>query len=319
MIALSQDGAGGGKELGRKTASFVQPRRCFQDCLKTKGFCFQRHDYQSVNSADWSAFSRAECLEICVNLSGCGELLSKAGPVFLASSTIYYLIQEKRLMSGVRYAGERHQFFMVHLSKAFLNSLNVGKPLLPIVERYVRGENCEEEVAFLPMTREIEELVLLQFLAFATPSLKGCWQEEKILQIILQLVGAECSLCTCCSRTQRLTQERVRVVCDILQKRMSNPPTLDELGKAVHCSQYYLSRLFARSQGITIQQYLRKIRLERAAEMLRKGECNVTEATFEVGYNSLSHFSTAFHEMFGCSPAYYAGHRENGVLFDAGT
>lgn len=313
MIALNQVGSGG---ENFPLQSSVQPRRCLQDCLKTRGYCFQRHDYQSVNPADWSAFSRTECLEICVNLSGSGELQSKAGPVFMAPSTIFYLIQEKRLVHGVRYAGERHQFFMVHLSKSFLVSLNLQKPLLPIVRKYVRGENCEEEVVVLRMSCELEELVVLQFLAFATPRLENSWQEEKILQMIRQLVGAERAVDACCSRTQRLTQERVKVVCDILQNRMSNPPTLDELGKAVHCSPYYLSRLFTRSRRMTIQQYLRKIRLERAAEMLRKGECNVTEAAFEVGYNSLSYFSTAFHEMFGCSPACYVGTGMNGILID---
>jgi AraC-like DNA-binding protein len=50
---------------------------------------------------------------------------------------------------------------------------------------------------------------------------------------------------------------------------------------------------------------LRQIRLDRAAELLRTGRCNVTEAALEVGYNSLSHFSTAFREMFRCCPGLY--------------
>ena len=56
---------------------------------------------------------------------------------------------------------------------------------------------------------------------------------------------------------------------------------------------------------MTMQQYLRQVRLERAAELLKTGRCNVTEAALEVGYNSLSHFSSAFHEMFGCCPGLY--------------
>jgi AraC-like DNA-binding protein len=36
--------------------------------------------------------------------------------------------------------------------------------------------------------------------------------------------------------------------------------------------------------------------------LLRTGKCNVTEAAFTIGYYSLSHFSTAFHEAFGCCP-----------------
>ena len=35
------------------------------------------------------------------------------------------------------------------------------------------------------------------------------------------------------------------------------------------------------------------------------GQCNVTEAALEVGYHSLSHFTVAFREMFGCCPGLY--------------
>ncbi len=45
--------------------------------------------------------------------------------------------------------------------------------------------------------------------------------------------------------------------------------------------------------------------MERAAELLRTGKCNVTEAALEVGYNSLSHFSAVFRETFGCCPGLY--------------
>jgi AraC-like DNA-binding protein len=45
--------------------------------------------------------------------------------------------------------------------------------------------------------------------------------------------------------------------------------------------------------------------MEKAAELLRSGDYNVTEAAFEVGYSSLSHFSQAFHETFGCCPGLY--------------
>ncbi len=56
---------------------------------------------------------------------------------------------------------------------------------------------------------------------------------------------------------------------------------------------------------MTIQQFLRQARLERAAELLRAGIHNVTEAALEVGYNSLSHFTVAFREVFGCCPGLY--------------
>ena len=71
------------------------------------------------------------------------------------------------------------------------------------------------------------------------------------------------------------------------------------------CSPFHLSRQFSETTGLTIQQFTRQLRLERAAELLRSGRRNVTEAALEVGYNSLSHFTVAFREMFGCCPGLY--------------
>ena len=49
----------------------------------------------------------------------------------------------------------------------------------------------------------------------------------------------------------------------------------------------------------------RAVGAQRAAELLRTGKFNVTETAPEVGYSSLSHFSQAFHETFGCCPGLY--------------
>jgi AraC-like DNA-binding protein len=57
--------------------------------------------------------------------------------------------------------------------------------------------------------------------------------------------------------------------------------------------------------GMTIPQFLRRARMERAAELLASGTCNVTEAALEVGYSSMSHFSQAFCETIGCCPNLY--------------
>jgi AraC-like DNA-binding protein len=108
-----------------------------------------------------------------------------------------------------------------------------------------------------------------------------------------------------CTRAQRAARERVERARIILKEGMQNPPPLEELGRLVGCSPFYLSRLFSQETGMTIQQYVRQVRMERAAELLRAGKCNVTEAALEVGYNSLSHFSTVFHETFGCCPGLY--------------
>jgi AraC-like DNA-binding protein len=130
------------------------------------------------------------------------------------------------------------------------------------------------------------------------------WYQCKVLELAVTfLVQPEEELF--CTRQQRLAQERVEQVIFLLRQNLAAPPTLEALGKKIGCSHFYLSRIFSTQTGQTITQHLRQLRMERAAELLRSGEHNVTEAALEVGYNSLSHFSAAFHEAFGCCPGLY--------------
>jgi AraC-like DNA-binding protein len=131
------------------------------------------------------------------------------------------------------------------------------------------------------------------------------WFRSKALEVAAQLFFRPPEGELFCTRAQRAARERVERARAILKTAMQNPPSLEELGRQVGCSPFYLSRLFSAETGLTMQQYVRQIRLERAAELLRTGQCNVTEAALEVGYNSLSHFTVAFREAFGCCPGLY--------------
>jgi AraC-like DNA-binding protein len=108
-----------------------------------------------------------------------------------------------------------------------------------------------------------------------------------------------------CRRQQQVARDRVERAAECLRAKLADPPSLEELGKMAGCSPFYLSRTFSREMGMTVPQYLRQLRLESAAELLRNGSHNVTEAAMAVGYNSLSHFSQAFHHHYGCCPGLF--------------
>ena len=132
----------------------------------------------------------------------------------------------------------------------------------------------------------------------------GFWFHAKILEIAAHtLTEPEPELF--CQRHKRVAIDRVDQVKRLLAADLENPPTLAQLGRKVGCSPFYLSRIFSENTGLTISRYLRTIRLERASELLRTGQCNVTEAAMTVGYSSLSHFSKAFAEMFGACPCVF--------------
>lgn len=106
-----------------------------------------------------------------------------------------------------------------------------------------------------------------------------------------------------CTRTRRLALDRVAKVREALLADLEQPPDLAELAKLCGCNPQYLSRTFSEAAGTTISLYLRRLRIERAAELLSSGRMNASEAALEVGYRSLSHFSQAFREEKGSPPS----------------
>ncbi|MEA1932868.1 MAG: helix-turn-helix transcriptional regulator [Thermodesulfobacteriota bacterium] len=51
--------------------------------------------------------------------------------------------------------------------------------------------------------------------------------------------------------------------------------------------------------------YLRKLRMEKAMDLIRHGEMNITEIAYDIGYNSISPFSKIFAEYFGIKPSQF--------------
>ncbi len=67
----------------------------------------------------------------------------------------------------------------------------------------------------------------------------------------------------------------------------------------------YLSRLFKQEMGETLSEYLLRIRIERAAQLLKEGHYKIGEISTMVGYSASSYFSIMFKKYTGYSPREY--------------
>lgn len=86
--------------------------------------------------------------------------------------------------------------------------------------------------------------------------------------------------------------------------RMDCPLRLTEVAKKVaFTSPGHLSRLFRQHHGLSFESYLQKIRLEKAAELLRATQLPVARIARRVGYRDLSRFSQHFKRKFGVTPS----------------
>jgi len=91
----------------------------------------------------------------------------------------------------------------------------------------------------------------------------------------------------------------------IIIKNLANEAfTPCALSKAMNLSYSQVYRKIKRSTGNTPSQYIRKIRLEKAYQLLKHSDLMITEIASKVGFKSLSYFSYCFSKYFEDSPYY---------------
>jgi parallel beta-helix repeat protein len=102
----------------------------------------------------------------------------------------------------------------------------------------------------------------------------------------------------------QVDEQFLRNTMDIIHSHITEPEfSLEDFGKEIGMSRMQLHRKIKALTDYSPHQFIRFIRLKKAAELLNKGTGNVTEIAYDVGFNSLSHFAKAFREQFGKSPS----------------
>lgn len=269
------------------------------------GVAVEWHDFRTARAFDWGKTFHPRSLEFCLNLEGHGAVGRKTE--FGPGNSGYYAVGDEPL-SASRRADDRHQFVTLefsrnHLRKQFAASEDDLESDICRVIFQDRQSNVVGPVR--PMSMQQRAVVASLSEPPVAKAARALWYEAKSLELMAHFFFEPKNPEMFCMRQKRVARERVERVKEIIARDLTNPPTLESLGQDVGCSPFYLSRIFSKEVGLTIPQYLRNLRMERAAELLRSGRYNVTEAATEVGYSSLSHFSKAFCETIGCCPVLY--------------
>jgi AraC-like DNA-binding protein len=269
------------------------------------GVSLQWHDFRTERAFDWGLSFHPRSLEFCLNLEGRGAVGDRVD--YVPGSAGYYAVAAEPLPAS-RQARDHHQFVTVEFSNRHLQQQladcegdldsELRAAIFPEKERSI----VSSARPMTPDQRQVVSSLLAPPVARAAQSL---WYQSKALELMAHFLFTPKDPEFFCMRQKRVARDRVERTKELLARDLANPPTLEMLGREVGCSPFYLSRSFSRVVGLTIPQYLRKLRMERAAELLRSGRYNVTEAATEVGYASLSHFSKAFCETIGCCPVLY--------------
>lgn len=77
---------------------------------------------------------------------------------------------------------------------------------------------------------------------------------------------------------------------------------VSELARKMEMSRSNLHRKVSSAANISVSQFISRVRLKRAMELLRKGSLKISEIAFECGYQSVAYFTKCFREFYGYPP-----------------
>ena len=95
---------------------------------------------------------------------------------------------------------------------------------------------------------------------------------------------------------------KLRRAKDFINEHLEEDISLAEVAEAVGFSQFHFARAFRRSTGLTPQQYLVQQRINRAKELLTRGDLPLVEVSIQAGFKNQSHFTTLFRKFTALTP-----------------
>ena len=102
-------------------------------------------------------------------------------------------------------------------------------------------------------------------------------------------------------------EELMERIMKVVNENLSDSDfNVEKMCDEVGVSRTQLHRKLKEMTGVPTSEFLRNIRLNEAARLIRERKINITQVSYMVGFANNSHFSTAFKKYFGISPSEYA-------------
>ena len=108
------------------------------------------------------------------------------------------------------------------------------------------------------------------------------------------------------SKISSSNKKFIKKVFDTISENISDPSfNVETLSKLISLSRSVLHKKIVSLTGEPPVELIRRIRLNKAAELIKKKTGNISEIAFDVGYNNPAYFSECFKKQFGVAPSQY--------------
>jgi two-component system, response regulator YesN len=107
------------------------------------------------------------------------------------------------------------------------------------------------------------------------------------------------------AKKERRQSEVTEQIIKFMKQNYTKPLTLDDISAQVYISPKYMCSIFKEEAGVTIFDYLTKIRMEKAKQLLLESDMHVQNIGVSIGYNNVQSFIRFFKKYFSLTPEQY--------------
>jgi AraC-like DNA-binding protein len=97
----------------------------------------------------------------------------------------------------------------------------------------------------------------------------------------------------------------IRRAKEFIVENQAEDLSLGQVAKAVNTSVFHFCKMFKKATGLNFTEYVSRVRVEKARNLLLNPNLRISEIAYEVGFQSLTHFNRVFKKTTGQSPTDY--------------
>ena len=98
--------------------------------------------------------------------------------------------------------------------------------------------------------------------------------------------------------------------CDYIEINRDKKIEVEDLATLVGYTSYYLTEKFKKEVGVSLNTYIKKVKVERAKTLLETTDLPVCEVAEKTAFNTPNYFIQVFRELTGETPVQYRNHKE---------
>lgn len=103
-------------------------------------------------------------------------------------------------------------------------------------------------------------------------------------------------------KSSELLQRKINTVVDYVSQYYSQDISLSDVASLINMSDSHFSRFFRKATGNRFIEFVNRVRISRACNLLTETDQQIATICFEVGFNNVANFNRRFHELKGVTP-----------------